>query len=123
MAINTAALIADLLGVEETIEFENREASDVNIANTVIAKQDPSRLALLVVNESAVQVNIRGGRSATTTSGIVLPANGDHVLYRYDTDFHMVTREFNAVAAADASAVYILEVCISGVQVSHIAGS
>ena len=117
MAVNARSLIAGDLGVEETTEFENREANDVDATSKIIARNDPARLALIVVNQSSNQINVRVARTATTTTGYVLPSNGDTLLLTWREDLHMVTREYHAISSSDNSACYILEITVAGVQV------
>jgi hypothetical protein len=116
MAVTARSLIADNLGVEETNEFENREANDIDTADKIIARNDPARLALLIVNQSDNQLNLRPGLTATTSTGFVLPGNGDTLLVTWRDDLHMVTREWHGIAAGANSACYVLEVTVAGVQ-------
>lgn len=83
-------------------------------ASAVVARADGGRLALLIVNTGANPVLLRAGRPATAAIGIRLVANGGHVSMNYKDDFSLVGKEWNGLATAGTSTLYVQEELIEG---------
>ena len=98
-------------GVDCTV-FTNREQTQVTTADRVIAKQNPKRLGLVVVNLSANIVYIRPIAAASATEAIQLNASGGMVSMNVHDDFVLPTMEWHGLGAAVNLAILVIEVCI-----------
>lgn len=89
---------------------ENELISVANIADQIWARNNPDRLSLAIINLSANNVFIRPHEAATSTAGILLsPLGGNFsVIIRDDAILPII--EWHVIGAADASAIYTLEV-------------
>ena len=91
----------------------NKEVAEVDIAVTRIAINKPVRLGLVFVNLSGANMYVMPDNAVSTTRGIYLAPNGGSVTLRWNDDFSLVAHEWWATAAADASAILVLETVIT----------
>ncbi len=93
-----------------TTERTNRDTSDVDIAPKVVLRNDPGRLAALFINLSASDVYVGLGYDVSSTKGIRISASGGAWQLLWSEDFHLTGREWYGTAAANNSAVLVLEI-------------
>jgi len=92
---------------------ENPVTASVGVTDAVILKNNPRRIALVIINLSANTVYIRPGvLAASATAGIVLIPSGGSVTLNCQEDFHLPALEWHAVASGAASAIYIAGIII-----------
>lgn len=104
-------LIAQKWGVRTT-EREDNVTAAVGTASELIARDDPTRLALLVVNLSGNTLFVRPRKPASTTIGIRISPNGGALSSNWEDDFTLPAKDWNAIAGGAASAIYVLEILI-----------
>lgn len=90
------------------IERESRPL--VGTTATAIVSNNPDRLALIVINESANDFAFGLTPQVTATTGIRLGANGGMVSMDVIEDLTLPAREWYGVASAAGSQIYVLEV-------------
>ena len=114
MTTPTAAVpsVYDLLARElgAKLAFRFGEAATADIASKIIARNDPGRVALIIVNLSAATVRVRPLSPASATAGIVLTASGGSVAMNWRDDAILQALEWHAQASADTSAILVIEV-------------
>jgi len=91
---------------------ENTEGTTIGTTAGVIAKNNPRRVALVVVNLSANQIYIRPAQAPSATAGILVPPNGGSITMNANDDMILPSLEWQAVASGAASAYYTLELMI-----------
>jgi hypothetical protein len=96
------------LGVQ-IAERQNPLVASVGITDVTIARNDPGRVGLTIINLSANNVYVRPVSAATTTAGILLSANGGSLTVSMDEDYMLPTYEWHAIASAAASAIFVTE--------------
>lgn len=104
-----AKLLEERLGLK-TRPVINSQTAVVNIAATKIAADNPNRVALTVINLSAIQEYLMIDNQVSATRGIELDSNGGNLALNWEYDFELVSHEWWATAAADGSAVLVIEV-------------
>ena len=104
-------LIDQRFGVRTRVR-EN--AADVTMTTTaaIIARADPGRVALVVINLGTNPVRIRPNAAPTDVIGIPLTAGGGQVIFLWEEDFNLVGVEFQGITTAGTSDIYVLEVLI-----------
>lgn len=105
-------LIEDRFGVVTTSR-DNAENTSIGVASLLIARQNPNRLALVVINLSPNNIFLRPRQDATTSIGIRLNANGGSVSITMEFDFLLPTFDWFAIASAAASSIYVLETLVA----------
>jgi hypothetical protein len=110
-----AGSIRDLLVAQRgviTTPRINRDAIQAAAADSVVMRQDPSRVAWLVVNLGTFDVFLAPLAAASPTRGVRLSANGGFASAQWDEDGEVVAHEWHAVGNGGASALYIQEAVI-----------
>jgi hypothetical protein len=100
--------IAKRLGVE-IAERQNPLVASVGVADVTIARNDPGRVSLTIINLSANTIYVRPVNPATIAAGILLSANGGSLTVSMDEDFMLPTYEWHAIATAALSAIFVTE--------------
>lgn len=108
---NAHDLVGEMFGVRVS-EREFPDATDADTAVKVLARRNPRRVALTVINLSANTVVIAPFAGVSTTRGIQIPPNGGNFVVNVRDDFLLPSREWSVVASADNSAIYVLETII-----------
>lgn len=75
-----------------------------------VLRQNPNRLAAVIINLSANAVYVSPDGITSATHGISLSPSGGALTLLWNEDFDMVGYEWNAIAAVAASDVFVLEV-------------
>lgn len=104
-------LVAREFGVEVDV-VDSRDATSVGTTDVIVARNDPRRVGLIVVNLSANVVYLRPLQPASTTTGIRLTSNGGTVLMNWRADMVMPALEWHGIADGAGSAIFVLEVLI-----------
>ena len=104
MARDVYSLIRDELGVDSVESVRNTVVS-AGVAGVQLWKQDPQRVAFVVVNLSANTVLISPGADVSATSGIALNPNGGSVTMLWRDDLHLPALEWFVIAPAGVSAI------------------
>jgi len=82
----------------------------VNTGVTKVAKNNPDRLFLLVINLSDVNMQLGFFPDTSATKGMLLAAAGGTVTLSADEDAELVGYEFNVYSPGDAKAIFVLEI-------------
>ncbi len=101
-------LVRRELGAETFVDV-NRVVSSIGVAAVQIMRQQPNRLAFVVVNLSPNDIHIGPFRDVSSSKGILLPPSGGSVVSIYTEDFDLVGYEWFGIAAAAASAILVVE--------------
>ena len=104
-------LLVDELGVET---FERETVGQAGLASALILRQNPNRVAFIVVNLSVNTLYMAVRGLASATRGIRLGPSGGSLSVFYRDDLILPAREWQAIATAAASDYYVLEVLILG---------
>jgi len=102
-------LLEKKYGVRVTFA-ENPKTTTVNTNPSVIAGNNPNRLALVVINLSSNTVWIAPSSDVSSEKGIYLASGGGGVSFVFEEDFILPSLEWYAVASLADSAIYVLEV-------------
>lgn len=105
-------LISQRFGVR-TRSAENREATTMGAGSLLVARDDSSRIALIIVNLGTDTVFIRPRGDAAPEFGFRLSANGGFMSLNIDDDFSLVTKDFNGIAPAGAPEIWVQEELIA----------
>jgi len=82
----------------------------VHTTVTQLLQNNPDRLAIIVINLSPNTVWIAFDRNVSSSHGILLTPNGGSAMFIADEDLELVGYPLFAVASADNSDVYVVEV-------------
>jgi hypothetical protein len=108
-----ADLARSLYGID--VGFEESAAGAVaNIADAVMIRNGPNRIALVIVNASANILYARPDAPASAARGIIIPANGGTFILGFRDDLTLPAHEWHIAAAADGSAYYYQALNIIG---------
>lgn len=94
----------------------NRDTTAVGVTVQRVLRNSPNRVAAVLVNLSANTIYISPDGSPSSTRGIRLGANGGSLILKWDEDFSMCGYEWNAIASAAASDIFIVETIILGAE-------
>lgn len=104
--------IHDLIGERYGVRVAHREypgATTAEVASGVIARRNPSRIALYIMNLSAATVWAAPRPSVSSAAGIPIPAGGT-LSTNFIDDFIVPSLEWSIIAGVGASAIYVLSV-------------
>ena len=88
---------------------ENPESTVIGVAAEVVARNNPNRAALLIVNLSVNDMYARPRVAPTASAGIRIGPGGGNMVIRWDDDFELPTAEWQLIATGANSAYYLLE--------------
>ena len=108
MALSVAGMIQALLGVN-TYQVTDRETATVGLTAVRVARGNPQRAFLLIVNLSANTIYVSPDNRPSAAHGIILTPNGGSVSVIWDRDLELTTAEWFAIAGGAASAIMVLE--------------
>lgn len=92
-----------------TQPFYNRDASDADIADKIIARNNPGRISLTVVNLGTDKVYLRPQGIASATVGIELDSGGGSLSLNWRDDGTLPTLEWHAMSPTDNQNLFIIE--------------
>jgi hypothetical protein len=110
-----ATVLARRWGVATTVNISPASAQ-LNSQSSQLFKQNPNRLAWILVNLSTTDVFVTPLFRATATRGIRVPSNGGFMSLLADEDLDMVGYEWFAIASLDLSPIFWLEVLTNPMQ-------
>lgn len=110
--MNVADLIQKRFGIL-TRANPNPLVEEVMIARTQLLRNNPNRLAWIAVNLSPQNIWLALDMEVGEDHGILLTPNGGSVSFIYEEDFEACCWEVFAVAGADNSDIFILEILIA----------
>lgn len=87
----------------------NPEVSTVGTTAVLIAKNNPDRVGLTIINLSVNNMYISPVSGVSSTKGIEVPSNGGSVSMNFRDDGELPGFNFYAVASAAGSGIYVLE--------------
>jgi len=94
----------------KTRSVENPVIAAIPAVAGIILRNNPDRLAFVIVNLGANPAYLGLTNAVGVANGIYVPANGGSVTMYWQEDFQMVGWAWWAVAPAGASNCYVLEV-------------
>ena len=104
--------LADLVEAElgvSTFTRDNPVTATVGIVAETVARLNPNRVALLIVNLSVNNIHVGHFRDVAATKGIFLSPSGGNMVLHYFEDFNLVGLEWYGIASAAASQVLVTE--------------
>lgn len=109
MAKNVVDLIEDELGVNVGIN-ENPELTQIGTSAAILFRQNPNRVAAVVVNLSNNVLFVSPGGGVSTSKGIRLGANGGSMSLSWRDDFTLPAKEWTIISDVGTNNLYSLEV-------------
>ena len=113
MADNKINSVYDLISNQYGAQVAVNDPTDnlsISTADLIIAKNDPKRIALIIINLSTNVIYVKPKEQASATSGIRLAPSGGSVSMNWTTDLHLPAQEWHAIASGASSAIYITSV-------------
>lgn len=83
--------------------------NSVGTSAVEILPNNPRRLAALIVNLSPNSVWVKPLADPSSSSGVLVPANGGTFSLIWSEDFHLVGYQWRAIASGLASSVLVIE--------------
>ena len=105
--------LAEFLAARYGVLTEAKDNPVTNVAGTTVAtflRQNPKRLAFVVVNLGGLPVYVGFTGDLSATKGIYLAPNGGNLFSNFREDFHLVGYEWYCYAAAANTPIYVQEV-------------
>jgi hypothetical protein len=90
----------------------NPVVSSVGTTATEIARHNPRRLGLTLINLSSNTLYVAPDNNVSATRSILLPSNGGGLSLSADDDFVLPMVNWFAVASGASSAIYVIEVVL-----------
>ena len=103
-------LVEARLGIR--LDFAITNSKTIGTTSEVIAKNNPGRTNLTIVNLSGNTLYLSPLDTASTTNGILLGSGGGALALNYWDDLIQPTLEWHAVASGSSSAVFVIEASI-----------
>jgi len=89
---------------------EDAVVTQVTTTARVIARNNPDRLQVMMMNLSASNVFVRPSQAPTTTTGILLTPLGGFVVFNVKDDGPLAFIEWQGIGAAIDLDIYVLEI-------------
>jgi len=106
-------LIAREYGIQTTVRI-NPEASVINTSPVRVLSNNPDRLSWVIVNLSGSDIWLGFDREVSSTKGLFLASGGSAITTDWRDDFELVGYEVWAIASANNSPIYVVEVVATG---------
>ena len=103
-------LVEARLGIH--LDFAITNSKTIGTASEIIAKNNPGRTNLTIVNLSSNTLYLSPLDTASTTNGILLGSGGGSLALNYWDDLIQPTLEWHAIASGSGSAVFVIEATI-----------
>ena len=105
-------LIGQRFGV--TVDYRFGEVTNVDGSDAIVARNDPGRVGLVMVNLHASQtINVSPVRPATATLGIFLGSSGGSMAMNWQDDLILPALEWHGFASGSNTDIFIVEIIIS----------
>jgi len=91
---------------------ENPLVTSVGTSAVQIARNNPDRFAIIIVNLSTNIIYVAFDSEVSSTKGIRLGANGGSYTLLAEEDLELTAHEIWAIATAADSAIYVAEVVV-----------
>ena len=98
-------------GAEVTYNI-NPVVSSVGTTATEVARHNPRRMGLTIVNLSSNILYVAPDNNVSATRSVLLPSNGGGLSLSADDDFILPMVNWFAVASGASSAVFVVEVVL-----------
>ncbi len=117
-------LLTARLGVPTTPQT-NRSTSSVGTTVGQLLRNDPGRVAFLIVNLGGFNIFAvpQDAGAPSATKGILIQPNGGALVAKWDDDGEVTAWEWLAIAIGGASAVYTQEAVIDHVEAAAPGGA
>jgi len=102
-------LIIREYGIQTAVRI-NPETDVVNTSPVRVLSNNPNRLSWVIVNLSGSDIWLGFDREVSSTKGLFLASGGSAIATDWRDDFELVGYEVWAIASADNSPIYVLEV-------------
>jgi len=106
LAYGVYDLIARKLKAYTTSEV-NPVTSSVGTSVTQILREDPARIAVIIINLGAYPLYVGFDPEVSASRGIRVPANGGHFTMFWEEDFDLVANAMWGIAPDGAVDIYI----------------
>jgi len=103
-------LVEARLGIK--LDFAVTNSKTIGTASEVIAKNNPGRTNLTIVNLSSNTLYLSPLDTASATNGILLGSGGGSLALNFWDDLIQPTLEWHALASGSGSAVFVIEASI-----------
>ena len=103
-------LVEVRLGIR--LDFAITNSKTIGTTSEIIAKNNPGRTNLTIVNLSSNTLYLSPLDTASTTNGILLGSGGGALTLNYWDDLIQPTLEWHAIASGSSSAVFVIEATI-----------
>ena len=103
-------LVEARLGIR--LDFAVTNSKTIGTSSEVIAKNNPGRTNLTIVNLSNNTLYLSPLDTASSTNGILLGSGGGSLALNYWDDLIQPTLEWHAIASGSGSAVFTIEATI-----------
>ena len=103
-------LVEARLGIH--LDFAITNSKTIGTTSEIIAKNNPGRTNLTIVNLSSNTLYLSPLYTASTTNGILLGSGGGALTLNYWDDLIQPTLEWHAIASGSSSAVFVIEATI-----------
>jgi hypothetical protein len=104
-----ATVLARKWGVATTVNV-NPAGNNVPTNVVTIMKNNPNRLAWILVNLGSTVILVAPLRAASATFGIQIPPNGGSIALLADEDFDMTGYEWTAISIGGGNQIFSIEV-------------
>lgn len=92
----------------------NQITDTVAVTPTLILKQNPTRLNVLIVNLSVFDIFIAPTEGVSITAGIFIPPSGGTVQFSADDDMILPTLSWYAISSGAGAKIYTIEQRLQG---------
>ena len=105
-------LIEKELGI--SVDFRFGEGVDVDLVDKIIVRNDPGRVALVIVQLGGGTIFVRPLTVASSSNGIALAASGGALTMNWRDDFILPALEWHGAGSANDQPIFVMEAIITG---------
>lgn len=107
MALTNAEMIAALFGIRTAFAV-NPQTNTVGVTEVMVLPNDPMRVGIVFVNNSANAIYVLPRKGVSADEGIYLAPNGGTISMVWDRDFELCSVAWYALAGGAGSRITIL---------------